>query len=255
MRRSVVGQQRNSDMTVPDQPDAPRVVITGVDTRLGAAVRAHFIARGAITTGTRAGSREASEANGGRLTVWADPADRHQVRRAVAQAAELMGGIDALVVAHGLPHVAALDEQSMDEFWDHVDATLTGSFLYAQAAAEQMRDNGSGGRIVLTTSRWHIGGANLSAVAAAAGGIVALTKTLTRDFGGFGVGVNAVAVGAVDSEWSVCDAAAASAVPPTGHVGSVEQVAGVIGLLCQRDLGAAVGQIVNVDGGLSRNRV
>jgi NAD(P)-dependent dehydrogenase (short-subunit alcohol dehydrogenase family) len=244
---------------MPDTPDTPRVVITGVDTRLGAAVREHFIARGAITTGTRAGSREASEANGGRLTVWADPADRHQVRRAVAQAGELMGGVDALVVAHGLPHVAALGEQSMAEFWDHVDATLTGSFLYAQAAAEQMRDSGSGGRIVLTTSRWHIGGAGLSAVAAAAGGIVALTKTLTRDFGAFGVGVNAVAVGAVDSEWSVCDASAAtgsvSAVPPTGPVGSVEQVARVIGLLCQRDLGAAVGQIVNVDGGLSRNRV
>jgi NAD(P)-dependent dehydrogenase (short-subunit alcohol dehydrogenase family) len=234
-----------------------RVVITGVDTQLGAAVREYFTTRGAITTGTRAGSREASEVNGGRFTVSANPADRHQVRRAVAQATELMGGIDALVVAHGLPHVAALNNQSMSEFWNHVDATLTGSFLYAQAAAEHMRDNGSGGRIVLTTSRWHVGGPELSAVAAAAGGIVALTKSLTRDFGGFGVGVNAVAIGAVDSEWSVCDAAAggSSLTPPTGQVGSVEQVARVIGLLCQRQLGAAVGQIVNVDGGLSRNRV
>jgi hypothetical protein len=55
----------------------------------------------------------------------------------------------------------------------------------------------------------------------------------------------------------VCDAAAggSSLTPPTGQVGTVEQVAGVIGVLCQRQLGAAVGQIVNVDGGLSRNRV
>ncbi|MET4427606.1 NAD(P)-dependent dehydrogenase (short-subunit alcohol dehydrogenase family) [Mycolicibacterium sp. 624] len=254
MRRSVVGQQRNGDLTMSN---TSRVLITGVDTQLGAAVREYFTVRGATTTGTRAGSREASEANGGKLTVWADPTNRHEVRRAVAQAAELMGGIDALVVAHGLPHVAALNDQTMDAFWDHVDATLTGSFLYAQAAAEHMRDNRTGGRIVLTTSRWHIGGAELSAVAAAAGGIVALTKSLTRDFGGFGVGVNAVAIGAVDSEWAVCDAAAggSSLTPPTGQVGTVEQVAGVIGVLCQRQLGAAVGQIVNVDGGLSRNRV
>ncbi|MDV3127992.1 SDR family oxidoreductase [Mycobacterium sp. 21AC1] len=217
---------------------------------LGAAVRAHFTTCGATTVGT---SIRATDSVGEQLTLPADPADGVQVGSAVRRAAEAMGGIDALVVAHGLPYVAGLGEQTMTDFWNHVNATLTGSFLYAQAAAECMRRNGIGGRIVLTTSRWHIGGADLSAVAAAAGGIVALTKTLTRDFGPFGVGVNAVAVGAVESEWSLCDAG--GGVPPAGHLGSVEQVAGVIGLLCQRQLGAAVGQIINADGGLSRNRV
>lgn len=219
-----------------------RVLVTGADTTLGAAVRAHFTERGAVTAGT---------------TAEVDHADGTTVRAAVADAADSMGGIDVLVVAHGLPAVAPFAEQSMAEFWRHVDATLTGSFLYAQAAAAHMRDAGTGGRIVLTTSRWHIGGPALSAVATAAGGIVALTKTLTRDFGGFGIGVNAVAVGAVDSEWSVCDAAAGitCADAPVGRCGSVEEAARVIGLLCRADLGAAVGQIVNLDGGLSRNRV
>lgn len=228
-----------------------RVLITGVDTRLGAAVRDHFAGRGALTVGTVTGSRDDGPA--GELVVVADPTDRSEVGNAVAKAAAHMGGIDVLVVAHALPVVAPFAEQSMAEFWRHVDATLTGSFLYAQASAEHMRDNGSGGRIVLTTSRWHVGGENLSAVATAAGGIVALTKSLTRDFGGFGIGVNAVALGALDSEWSVCDATAGA--PPGGRMGSVEQAAAVIGLLSRRQLGAAVGQIVNVDGGLSRNRV
>ncbi|WP_237570279.1 SDR family NAD(P)-dependent oxidoreductase [Mycolicibacterium lacusdiani] len=218
--------------------DQPRVLITGVDTALGTAVRDYFVNRGASTAG-----------------VDAEPTDAAAVRDAVRRAADGVGGVDALVVAHGLPHVAGFCGQSMDAFWAHVDATLTGSFLYAQAAAECMRDNASGGRIVLTTSRWHVGGADLSAVATAAGGIVALTKSLTRDFGAFGIGVNAVAVGAVDSEWSVCDAAGGMPTPPTNQHGSVEAVARVVGLLCQRRLGAAVGQIVNVDGGVSRNRV
>jgi NAD(P)-dependent dehydrogenase (short-subunit alcohol dehydrogenase family) len=220
--------------------DHSRVLITGVDTALGAAVRDYFVNRGAATA-----------------SADADPTDAAAVRHAVTRAAEDMGGVDALVVAHGLPHVADFCDQSMDAFWAHVDATLTGSFLYAQAAAEQMRHNATGGRIVLTTSRWHVGGADLSAVATAAGGIVALTKSLTRDFGAFGIGVNAVAVGAVDSEWSVCDAAGGipGGVPPGGQFGTVDAVARVIGLLCQRSLGAAVGQIVNVDGGVSRNRV
>jgi NAD(P)-dependent dehydrogenase (short-subunit alcohol dehydrogenase family) len=161
------------------------------------------------------------------------------------------------MVAHGLPHVAPIADQPMADFWRHVDDTLTGSFLVAQAVATHMRDAGTGGRMVLTTSRWHIGGPSLSAVATAAGGIVALTKTLTRDFGAYGIGVNAVAVGAVDSEWSVCDAAAGVScdAPPVGRCGTVDQAARVIGLLCGRELGAAVGQIVNLDGGLSRNRV
>ncbi|GAA2565549.1 SDR family NAD(P)-dependent oxidoreductase [Mycolicibacterium diernhoferi] len=229
-----------------------RVLVTGVDTRLGAAVREHFIAGGADTFGTYAAAGYAPVPDGP-PEVYARPGAVEQAQDAVERAVAAMGGIDALVLAHGLPTVAPLTELSMTDFWQHVDSALTGSFLFAQAAATSMRDNNSGGRIVLTTSRWHIGGAGLSAVATAAGGIVALTKTLTRDFGRFGVGVNAVAVGAVDSEWSVCDASAP--LPPTGAVGSVEQVAATIGLLCQRQLGAAVGQIVNVDGGLSRNRV
>lgn len=225
-----------------DDDNTPRVLVTGVDTMLGAAVRTYFAERGAATAGT---------------TADVAPADRAAVRSAVADAADAMGGIDTLVVAHGLPCVAPIGEQPMSDFWRHVDDTLTGSFLYAQAVAEHMRDAGTGGRIVLTTSRWHIGGPSLAAVATAAGGIVALTKTLTRDFGGFGIGVNAVAVGAVDSEWSICDAAVdvSCATPPVGRCGTVDQAARVIGLLCRQRLGAAVGQIVNLDGGLSRNRV
>ncbi|WNG89780.1 SDR family oxidoreductase [Mycobacterium sp. ITM-2016-00317] len=192
--------------------------VSGLDTRLGAAVRDHFAERGAVTDGT---------------TADVDHADRDAVRTAVARAVDAMGGIDVLVVAHGLPHVAPIGDESMQDFWRHVDTTLTGSFLYAQAVAEHMRDAGTGGRMVLTTSRWHVGGPSLAAVAAAAGGIVALTKTLTRDFGGFGIGVNAVAIGAIDSEWSVCDAAAGVScdAPPLNRCGTVEQAARVIALL------------------------
>ncbi|WBP96542.1 SDR family NAD(P)-dependent oxidoreductase [Mycolicibacterium neoaurum] len=227
-----------------------RALVTGAETDLGAAVRAHLDNSGARTVGAH--SRPCTTTD---PVVHADPADARQVRAAVRQATDVMGGLDVLVVAHPLPVVAPLQEQSMAEFWSHIDTTLSGSFYYAQAAAEVMRDAGTGGRIVLTTSKWHVGGRNLSAVATAAGGIVALTKTLTRDFGRFRVGVNAVAVGAVNSEWSVCDAATDAPMPPGGACGSVDQVARVIALLCRHRLGAAVGQIVNVDGGLSRNRV
>jgi NAD(P)-dependent dehydrogenase (short-subunit alcohol dehydrogenase family) len=212
-------------------------------------VRALFHKHGSDTVGTCR-----TEAAADVSTVCADPRSVQEVHSAVESAAAAMGGLDSLVIAHALPVVGGLGEQSMEDFWCHVDDALTGSFLFATAAAEVMRSGGSGGRIVLTTSRWHVGGRDVHAVAAASGGIIALTKTLTRDLGRLGIGVNAVAVGGIESEWSVCDAAAGAQSPPLG-TGSPEKVAEVVYLLCQPDLRAAVGQIVNVDGGLSRNRV
>jgi len=225
------------------------VLVTGVDTALGAAVRSAFTAKGAAVVGTAATVTDPA------TEIALDPRDPAAVTASVSRAAELLGGLDTLVVAHPLPLVAPISDQSMEDFWAHVDATLTGTFLIAQAAAALMRDNETRGRMVLTTSRWHVGGTDLSAVAAAAGGVVALTKSLTRDFGRFRIGVEAVAVGCVDSEWSICDARNGSVLPPLGRTGTVEQVARVIEVLSRPQLGAAVGQIVNVDGGLSRNRV
>ncbi len=164
----------NSGTVIWTMTSIDRVLITGVDTRLGAAVRDHFAGRGALTVGTVTAERDPGP--GEELTLTADPADRAEVGHVVAKAAAHMGGVDVLVVAHGLPVVAPLADQPMAEFWAHVDATLTGSFLYAQAAADHMRHSGTGGRIVLTTSRWHVGGDGLAAVATAAGGIVALDQ-------------------------------------------------------------------------------
>lgn len=245
-------------MTAPHQ----RVLITGIDTRLGVAVGKYFAANGAAIVGTSHGATGGAPTDSNAWVAVPNSSGRQDICAAVARAAELMGGIDVLVVAHGLPLVAQFADQSVDEFWKHVDGVLTGSFYYAQAAAEAMRASG-GGRMVFTTSKYHVGGSALSAVATAAGGIVALTKSLTRDLGRFGIGVNAVAIGAIDSEWSICDCYSPchqashenSNTPPLGHVGSVDEVARIIGLLSRRRLGAAVGQIVNVDGGFSRNRV
>lgn len=217
---------------------------------LGAAVQSALSATGARVLGTcQAAPRTQSVAS---ASIVAELTDPEQVRAAVRRAAESMEGLDTVVTAHALPFVATLDELAMEAFWCHVDTALTGTFLVAQATAEVMR--GEGGRMVLTTSRWHRGGHGLSAVAAAAGGVVALTKTLTRDFGRFGIGVNAVAVGCVDSEWSICDAADSGSTAPAGR-GTVTQIARLIEILSRSSLGAAVGQIVNADGGSSRNRV
>jgi NAD(P)-dependent dehydrogenase (short-subunit alcohol dehydrogenase family) len=243
--------------------DSTTALVTGMDTELGRAVGARLSASGACVVGHhRSGSRP--DLPGDIHLVEADPSDREAVGHAVDAAVAHAGELDILVTCHGRPHHGALLELRLDDFWSVVEDQLSGSFFFAQAAAPSLA-TGAGGRIVMTSSMWHNGGPQLAAVATAAGGIVALTKSLTRDLGPLGIGVNAIAPGLVDSDWLECDAVGLGVevetlrrtpgnLVPAGRLGTTEQVANTVALLCDPELKAAVGQIVHVNGGFIRSR-
>ena len=142
------------------------------------------------------------------------------------------------------------------EQWNQViDVNLKGVFHCGKAAAEIMREQGSG--VILSTSSvvgldGNIGQTNYAA--AKAGGI-AMTKTWAKELGSKGIRVNAVAPGFTATEMintippKVIDLVIQK--PPLARIGKPEEIASAYCFLASDDASFITGQVLSVDGGMT----
>lgn len=178
-------------------------------------------------------------------------------RALVERVAGALGGLDVLVQTAAVlvrrPSVFDVSEADWD--FQH-DINLKASFFLAQAAAQAMRAQGSGGRIINFTSQgWQSGGFGGSvAYAATKGGIVSMTRGLARSLAKEKITVNAVSPGAADTAMmrsGMDDAALAATVAqiPLGYMAQPSQLAGTVLFLASDHAGYITGATVNVSGG------
>ncbi|MFD0395889.1 SDR family oxidoreductase [Streptomyces nogalater] len=131
---------------------------------------------------------------GGRATgVVAAVGDSEAARRLVDTAVEEFGSLDVLVCNAGILRDRVLWKMTDDDFDAVVRVHLRGTFTCARAAAVRMRQQGTGGRLILISSpagqRGNFGQTNY---AAAKAGIVAMARTWAMELGRAGITVNAV---------------------------------------------------------------
>ena len=183
-------------------------IVTGGSRGIGAAIALGLAREGVSVAITHLGDAEGAETAAAAirecgqavLVVESDVSDFAAAEATVARAAEEFGRLDVLVCNAGI--TADSVSWKMDEAqWDRVLAVnLKGCFNYCRAAIPHFR-NAQSGRIINITSinglRGKFGQVNY---AASKGGMVALTKTLAKEVGKFGVTVNAVAPGMVLTE-------------------------------------------------------
>lgn len=150
--------------------------------------------------------RAAEQLRGQGYAVAAERADignAVQARTSVQKTVDTFGRLDILVNNAGIfPFAAAL--HTPEEMWERTLAVnLSGAFACAQAAARSMIASGYGGRIVniASVSALRPSG-NLAHYDASKAGLVMLTKSLAREFGQYGITVNAVAPGEIDTPGS-----------------------------------------------------
>jgi NAD(P)-dependent dehydrogenase (short-subunit alcohol dehydrogenase family) len=153
-----------------------------------------------------------------------------------------------------------------EDWWKVIDTNLAGSFYLVQAVLPGMRRLGRG-NIVIISSEWGvIGWPNATAYSASKAGLIALTKTLGRELAPENITVNAVAPGVTDTPQLRVDADNAgvslsemrdeySRSIPLGRIGRPDEIAAAVALLVRRELGAFVGQTIQINGGTTRCRV
>jgi NAD(P)-dependent dehydrogenase (short-subunit alcohol dehydrogenase family) len=245
-------------------------LVTGAIGGLGRAI-AHRLAADGMTVAVNDRSagpeldRLAQEVGG--IPAPADVSDPEAVRQMVADVTGCTGTEIAVLVCNAAyMTMAPLAEHDLDDWWRIVDTNLGGAFSCVQAVVPGMRERGEG-RIVLVSSEWGvIGWPDATAYSASKAGLIALTKTLGRELGPDGIGVNAITPSVIDTPQLAVDAQAAgvgldqirdryAARVPLGRVATPEEIAASVAFLADPRLSTLVGQILHVDGGTTRSRV
>jgi NAD(P)-dependent dehydrogenase (short-subunit alcohol dehydrogenase family) len=188
------------------------------------------------------------------LAVTCDVSSPTQVHSAIERVSAHFGQIDALVNNAGVALFKPIVETTYED-WRYVMSTnLDGAFLCTQACAPVMLRTG-GGSIVNIAS---ISGLRASTLRVAYGtskaAIIHLTKQQAVELGTWGIRVNAIAPGPVDTDMaklvhSVAIRADYHDVIPLNRYGTVAEVAAATGFLCSPAASYINGQILAVDGG------
>jgi NAD(P)-dependent dehydrogenase (short-subunit alcohol dehydrogenase family) len=184
------------------------VLITGGGGGIGKATARRFLAEGACValnsrrTEVLEAAREELDPSGERIELFAGDASRPETARGfVAAAVRRFGGVDVVINSTGIFRVKPFTDETEQDFEEAMNSILRPTFYTSQAAVPEMRKRGKGA-IVNVGSMWAIdaiAGTPTSAYSAAQAGRHALTKNLAMELAPFGIRVNTVALGFVET--------------------------------------------------------
>jgi 3-oxoacyl-[acyl-carrier protein] reductase len=242
-------------------------LITGAGRGIGAATAQLLASEGAAVVVADLDLEPAQDtasaiesAGGTARAVACDVADRAQVQDAVDRCVADLGSLDILVTCAGVIR-DNLVHKLTEEDWDLVvDTHLKGTFFCTQAAQAQMVGSGGGSMVLLSSgsARGNRGQLNYSAAKA---GIQAMAATLALELGRFGIRVNAVAPGFIETRMTRAIAERTGADYEDvkanyarnlalGRVGRPEEIASVISFFASDDASYVTGQTLHVRGSL-----
>jgi NAD(P)-dependent dehydrogenase (short-subunit alcohol dehydrogenase family) len=187
------------------------------------------------------------------LPIRCDISSKADVDAMVAQAVDKFGRIDILVNNAAYIQYASFLEYDVEE-WDKVMAVcLRGTFLCSQAVAKGMVEQRSGNIINIASVAGLIGVPMGSAYCTAKGGIISFTRLMAVELAGFGIRVNSISPGAVDTEnlrKVVGDDGIEirKAIVPIGRMGQVDDVAKAALFLASQEADFISGHNLVVDG-------
>jgi len=188
------------------------------------------------------------------LPIEADVRSGSQVKAMFERVIGAFGRIDLLVNNAGVQTWKPLLDVTEEE-WDLVvDTNLKGCFLCTQQAARHMKDQGGGSIVNLGSGCNKLAFPSLVAYTASKGGIEMLTKEAAVELGPYGIRVNCIAPGSIDSERTRAEdpdyAGTWSKLTPLGRVGTAADIAPTVVFLASQGASFISGQTIWIDGAL-----
>jgi len=177
-----------------------------------------------------------------------------EIQALFAKVNEEVGPVDILVNNAGITRDMLTMMMKPSDFTDVINTNLNGVFFASQAAFTGSMMGNKRGRIInIASIVGQIGNPGQTNYAAAKGGVIAMTKSMAKEFGGRNICVNAVCPGFIDSDMTK-DLPKDSILPliPLKRFGTPEEVAGLVRFLATDPAAAYMtGHCYNVDGGLA----
>jgi NAD(P)-dependent dehydrogenase (short-subunit alcohol dehydrogenase family) len=240
----------------------PRVVaITGASRGIGLAIAQRFASLGdqlALNYLERTDALDAviaqARANGGDgVAIHGDISDPQQARAFIVESEERFGRLDVLVNNAGILISVPTAQCSWEQWQRTIGVNLSGTFLCLSAALPGMVRRRSGRIINISSELGLTGHANYSAYCASKGGVIALTRAVAREVAPYGVLVNSVAPGPVETDMLIQHSVeyndATRRQVPLQRFGRPEEIAAMVEALAGEAGNFMVGQIVSPNGG------
>ncbi|MFO0992795.1 MAG: SDR family NAD(P)-dependent oxidoreductase [Hyphomicrobiales bacterium] len=238
------------------------VIVTGSARGIGKAVAEAFAAAGAKVMLADI-DREplenvlASLPGEGHAATTIDLRNLEAQRELITRTRREFGNLYALAHVAGVLQRRPSLNDITEEDWDRqIDVNLKATFFLCRSAAEAMKEQGEGGRIIAFTSQaWWTGSFGGGAVyAASKGGVVSMLRSFARSYGAYNITVNTVAPGQVNTPMLMTglDPAVLKAMTdatPLKRVAEPEEMAGTVVFLASKHAGFITGATINTTGG------
>ncbi len=237
-------------------------IVTGAAQGMGAAIAGHLATAGAKVVlsdinekkVTQAAERITAAANRSALAMKTDVTKEDEVAEMVERTIEHYGTVGILVNNAGILYPTRIDNVTKAE-WDEVlDVNLNGSFLCSKAVLPMMKENKFGRIVNMSSSAGRsvstLGGVHYTAAKA---GVLGLTRGMAKEVAPFGITVNAVCPGLIDTEMARenCSPEQLRAYEesfPIPRLGTPEEVAQLI-IFLATDAAYITGASIDINGG------
>jgi acetoacetyl-CoA reductase len=231
-------------------------IVTGGTRGIGKAISLALKDHGHTVVANYAGNDEKARAftdeTGIKAYKW-DVGDHEGTLVGCKQVEAEIGPIDILVNNAGITRDGTLLKMSYEDWVDVIRVNLGGCFNMAKACFPGMRERGWGRIVNIGSINGQAGQYGQVNYAAAKSGIHGFTKALAQEGARFGVTVNAIAPGYIDTDMvaAVPEAVLEKIVAriPVGRLGHAEEIARGVTFLCAEDGGFVTGSTMSINGG------